>query len=88
MRIIFFLVFVCLSLFARSEISVFDGQDENMQRELQKLPKEEQQIYQNIAPSDENSDFDSNIYDPFIPQSSLVLTTDDYVNKVYVGEVF
>ena len=54
MRIIFFLVFVCLSLFARSEISVFDGQDENMQRELQKLPKEEQQIYQNIAPSDEN----------------------------------
>ncbi len=88
MKIVLFLIFACLSLLAQNEISVFGGQDENMQKELQKLPKEEQRIYQNIAPSDENSDFESNVDDPFIPQGSLVLTNDDYPSKVYVGEVF
>ncbi|TKX31358.1 SH3 domain-containing protein [Campylobacter aviculae] len=89
MRILFFIFLIFLNLFAREEISVFGGQDEKMQEELKKLPKEEQRIYQNIAPSDENLDISAdNIEDPFIPQSSLVLTNDEYPSRVYVGEVF
>ncbi|HHP5548054.1 TPA: hypothetical protein ACSCZ9_000556, partial [Campylobacter jejuni] len=57
MKILLTLIFSIVVLFARGEISVFSGQDENMQKELQKLPQEEQKIYQNIPPSDENNDF-------------------------------
>ncbi|MFB1644463.1 hypothetical protein [Campylobacter molothri] len=87
MKILFFIFLISCSLFAQKEISVFDVQ--KVQKELEKLPKEDQKIYQNITPSDENNDIDtSNIEDPFIPQSSLVLTNDEYPHKVYVGEVF
>ncbi|WP_325099505.1 MULTISPECIES: SH3 domain-containing protein [unclassified Campylobacter] len=60
----------------------------NLQIELKNLPEEEQKIYKNIAPSDESEDYQKNIEDPFIPQSSLVLITGNYINKAYVGEVF
>ncbi|MFQ6341838.1 hypothetical protein [Campylobacter sp. VTCC 70190] len=86
MKILFALFFSIVLLFG--EISVFGGQDENMKKELQKLPQEEQRIYQNISPSDENSDFESNVEDPFVAQGSLVLTSDEYASKVFVGEVF
>ncbi|TKX32147.1 SH3 domain-containing protein [Campylobacter estrildidarum] len=89
MRILFFVFLISLNLFARGEISVFSGQDEKMQEELKKLPKEDQRIYQNITPSDENLDIDINdVEDPFVPQSSLVLTNDEYPLKVYVNEAF
>ncbi len=88
MKVWLALIFSFTMLCARSEISVFDGQDENIQKELQKLPKEEQQIYQNIAPSDESSDFENDADDPFVAQSSLVLANDEYADRVYVGEVF
>ncbi|AXP08966.1 SH3 domain-containing protein [Campylobacter hepaticus] len=58
------------------------------QNALQQLPKEEQKIYQNIAPSDETTDFETNEDDPFVAQGALVLSNDEYPNKVYVGEVF
>ncbi|HED7970344.1 TPA: SH3 domain-containing protein [Campylobacter jejuni] len=88
MKILLTLIFSVVVLFGRGEISVFSGQDENMQKELQKLPQEEQKIYQNITPSDENNDFESNVDDPFVAKGSLVLTNDEYPSRVYVGEVF
>lgn len=83
MRILFLLFFLALNLFSQNEISVFEEPNK-----LQNLGEEEQKIYKNIAPSDEQGDFESNIEDPFIPQSSLVLSTEDYPSRVYVGEVF
>ncbi|EJB5210339.1 hypothetical protein MT104_000626, partial [Campylobacter jejuni] len=88
MKILLTLIFSVVVLFGRGEISVFSDQDENMQKELQKLPQEEQKIYQNIPPSDENNDFESNVDDPFVAKGSLVLTNDEYPSRVYVGEVF
>ncbi|MBM0637650.1 hypothetical protein LNU06_06580 [Campylobacter sp. VicNov18] len=84
MKILWALVFSFIVLLARSESSVFNVQDEA----LQKLPKEEQSFYQNVVPSDETTDFESDADDPFIAQGTLVLTHDEYANKVYVGEVF
>lgn len=83
MKILFLLFFLALNLFSQNEISVFEEPNK-----LQNLGEEEQKIYKNIAPSDEQGDFESNIEDPFIPQSSLVLSTEDYPSRVYVGEVF
>ncbi|MCW1636401.1 hypothetical protein OLS72_10130, partial [Campylobacter jejuni] len=37
MKILLTLIFSVVVLFGRGEISVFGGQDENMQKELQKL---------------------------------------------------
>lgn len=51
-------------------------------------PKKNKKIYQNIPPSDENNDFESNVDDPFVAKGSLVLTNDEYPSRVYVGEVF
>lgn len=79
------LVFLFLFSLLFAELPVFEGQDEAMQKAL---GIEEQKIYKNIAPSDENTDFESEISDPFISQSSLVLQTNDYPTKVFVGEVF
>ncbi len=83
MRALFVLFFLTLNLFSQSEISVFEEPSKrgNFSQEAQK-------IYQNIAPSDEEEDFESTIEDPFIPQGSLVLDIENYPNKVYVGEVF
>ncbi|MCX2682568.1 hypothetical protein OQH60_01580 [Campylobacter sp. MIT 21-1685] len=83
MNILFFLFFFCTILFA--QINVFEGQNETLQKEF---GIEEQTIFQNIAPSDESTDFEIEINDPFISQSSLVLQTNDYPNRVFVGEVF
>lgn len=44
MKILLTLIFSVVVLFGRGEISVFGGQDENMQKELQKLPQEEQKF--------------------------------------------
>lgn len=44
MKILLTLIFSVVVLFGRGEISVFSGQDENMQKELQKLPQEEQKF--------------------------------------------
>lgn len=83
MRILLVLSFLILNLFSQNENPVFEESNNVLN-----LGKEEQKIYKNIAPSDEQGDFESNIEDPFIPQSSLVLSTGDYPSRVYVGEVF
>lgn len=83
MKILFVLLILTLNLFCQNESSVFEEP-----RKVKNLGKEEQKIYQNIAPSDEQGDFENNVEDPFIPQSSLVLSAGDYPSKVYVGEVF
>ena len=83
MRFLFVFFLLTLNLFSENEIHNFEERNK-----IQNLAKEEQRIYQNIAPSDEQEDFESNVEDPFIPQSSLVLSTQDYPHKVYVGEVF
>ena len=71
----FIFSFFCSVLLLFAEISVFD---ENLS----------ENIYKNIAPSDENTDFESEITDPFVAQSSLVLKFDEYKTSFYVGEVF
>ncbi|MCH5335859.1 MAG: SH3 domain-containing protein [Campylobacter sp.] len=83
MKILFLLFFLALNLFSQNEFSVFEEPNK-----LRNLSEEEQKIYKNIAPSDEQGDFESNIENPFIPQSSLVLSIQDYPSRVYVGEVF
>lgn len=84
MKILYLLCFLTLSLFAQGEVSVFSDQS----RKIDALPEIEKRIYQNIAPSDENGDFEREIRDPFVSQSALVLTSDELPSSVYVGEVF
>lgn len=56
--------------------------------ESKKIPQQEQKIYQNIAPSDESSDFEKDVSDPFVSKGGLALELKDYADKFYVGEVF
>jgi len=83
LKILWSLLFICLNLFA--EPSVFEN---SISTKINVLNENEQKIYKNIAPSDEIEDFQSTIKDPFISQSSLVLTSHNYPSRVYVGEVF
>lgn len=82
LKYFFFVSFIVIKLLAQDNIN------NNLQIGFKNLPKEEQKIYENIAPSDESEDYQKNIEDPFIPQSSLVLITSNYANKIFVGEVF
>lgn len=52
------------------------------------LDEKGQQVYNNIAESDERGDYTQNILDPFVATSSLVLSTKEYRNEYLVGEVF
>ena len=52
------------------------------------LDEKGQQVYNNIAESDERGDYTQNILDPFVATSSLVLSTKEYKSEYLVGEVF
>lgn len=52
------------------------------------LDEKGQQVYNNIAESDELGNYTQNIPDPFVATSSLVLSTKDYKSQYLVGEVF
>lgn len=52
------------------------------------LDEKGQQVYNNIAESDEMGNYTQNIPDPFVATSSLVLSTKDYKSQYLVGEVF
>lgn len=51
------------------------------------LSERQKQIYQNIAPSEDDGDLSKNIDDPFIATSSLVLSLDEYKKSYFVGEL-
>lgn len=87
-KIFIFFILVFNLTFAQGETSVFGEQNDTLSEKIQNLNQNDQRVYENIAPSDESTDFEKNEKDPFIPQSSLVLTNEDYPNKFYVGEVF
>ncbi|TNB65379.1 hypothetical protein [Campylobacter helveticus] len=76
MKILSFLLLLCVSLWA--ETSVFDGQQKVISKEL----------YQNIAPSDESTNYEKNTYETFVARSTLVLTSEEYAQNFYIGEVF
>lgn len=52
------------------------------------LDEKGQQVYNNIAESDEMGNYTQNIPDPFVATSSLVLSTKDYKSQYLVGELF
>ena len=52
------------------------------------LDEKGQQVYNNIAESDERGDYTQNILDPFVATSSLVLSTKEYKSEYLVGELF
>lgn len=80
-----FLLALCFLSLVWAEISVFES-DGDFKKSFG--TKEEQKIYQNIAPSDEREDFEKDTSDPFVSKGTLVLELEDYGDKFYVGEVF
>lgn len=52
------------------------------------LDEKGQQVYNNIAESDEMGNYTQNIPDPFVATNSLVLSTKDYKSQYLVGELF
>lgn len=52
------------------------------------LDEKQKQFVQNIAPSDEMSDYTQNIIDPLVATSPLVLSLQEYKKSYLVGEVF
>lgn len=52
------------------------------------LDEKAQKVYENMAESDERGDYTQNILDPFVATSSLVLSTKEYKNEYFIGEVF
>ncbi|EGK8000528.1 hypothetical protein ACSD67_001192 [Campylobacter upsaliensis] len=78
MRILSVLFSFIIILWA--EPSVFEGQ--------QKTIESQKEFYKNIAPSDENTDYENNRYEDYVAHSSLALTSEEYPQNFYVGEAF
>ncbi|MCR6573191.1 hypothetical protein [Campylobacter insulaenigrae] len=82
---ILLILILALNIFAQ-ENSVFDNYN-TLEKNFNSLDDQAKQIYNTIAPSDEN-DYETKIVKEDIPKTSLVLNTKEYKQKVYVDEIF
>ncbi|WP_176300997.1 hypothetical protein [Campylobacter armoricus] len=74
-----------MNLYAQ-ENSVFEDYN-TLEKNYHSLDEQEKQIYNTIAPSDE-SYFDQKIIEDNFSQNSLVLNAKNYVDEVYIDEIF
>ncbi|QOR01872.1 SH3 domain-containing protein [Campylobacter sp. 2014D-0216] len=83
---VFCIFLLTLHLYAQ-ENSVFQDY-ETLEKNYNMLDDQAKQIYNTIAPSDENNYENKVSEEKFIPQGSLVLNAKDYVEEAYIDQAF
>lgn len=83
---VFCIFLLTLHLYAQ-ENSVFQDY-ETLEKNYNMLDDQAKQIYNTIAPSDENNYENKVSEEKFVPQGSLVLNAKDYVEEAYIDQAF